>query len=465
MLAANSGLAAGACLTGDLAGLEESLDSFTPAARSDALRGLMRAAEHGSVTLPEAQPKVRPEPSSRVNLHCHTFFSYNAFGYSPSKLAWLAWKAELEVAGIVDFDVLDGVEEFLAAGSLLGLRTCAGIETRVFFPELADKVMNSPGEPGIAYHMGVGMPRGSAPREWAPFFRRLRDTSAARNRGLVARVNEYLDPVRLDYDRDVLPLTPSGNATERHICLAYARKARSHFGEGAELRAYWRSKLGDEIEEVELPESIGIQLLIRGRTMKLGGVGYVLPDSGSFPRLEEMNRFIIAAGGIPTYAWYDGLSEGETDLEPLLRAAMASGVAALNVIPDRNYTRGSPDLKLQKLYEAVGLAEELSLPLVAGTEMNSPKHKFVDDFEAPEMKPVAPVAAKGAYIVYGHTALEREAGLGYLSEWAKNHLPGTGERNAFYHEVGRRLQPEQEAILRNLGAEETPDAVLRLLPS
>jgi hypothetical protein len=460
-------------LADHLAGLEDDLDSFAPAARSDALRGLMRAAEHGSVALPAAQPKVHPERSRKltlsaaegVNLHCHTFFSYNAFGYSPSKLAWLARKSGLQVAGIVDFDVLDGVEEFLAAGRLLGLRTCAGIETRVFFPEFADKVMNSPGEPGIAYHMGAGMPRGSVPREWASFLRRLRETSAERNRGLVARVNEYLDPVRLDYDRDVLPLTPSDNATERHICLAYARKARAQFREGETLAAYWGSKLGDEIEGVELPESIGLQLLIRAKTMKLGGVGYVQPDSGSFPRLEEMNRFVIAAGGIPTYAWYDGLSEGEADLEPLLRAAMASGVAALNVIPDRNYTQGSPDLKLQKLYEAVGLAEELGLPLVAGTEMNSPKHKFVDDFEAPEMKPVAPVVIKGAHIVYGHTALEREAGLGYLSEWAEKRLPGTGERNAFYQEVGKRLEPGQEETLRGLNGEATPDAVLRRLPS
>jgi hypothetical protein len=443
-------------VTADLAQAEERLDSFSPAARASALDVLAGAAQRGAIALPEPQP--------RVNLHCHTFFSYNAFGYSPSKLAWLARKAGLAAAGIVDFDVLDGVEEFLAAGGLLGLRTCAGIETRVFFPEFADKVLNSPGEPGIAYHMGVGMPRGSTPSEWAPFLRGLRETSAQRNRGLVARVNEYLDPVRLDYDREVLPLTPAGNATERHICLAYARKARAQLGEGEALLSYWRSKLGGEADGVELPESIGLQLLIRAKTMKLGGVGYVQPDSGSFPRLEETNRFIIAAGGIPTYAWCDGLSDGEADLEPLLEAAMACGVAALNVIPDRNYTRGSPDLKVQKLYEAVDLAEALGLPVVAGTEMNSPEHKFVDDYDAPEMKPVAAVFIKGALIVYGHTFLAREAGLGYLSAWAKKRLPGTRERNAFYHEVGKRLGPGQEGMLRGVKDEATPDGILRRLP-
>jgi len=430
------------------------LDSFAPAARSEALHDLRHAARDGSLPLPQTQPKV--------NLHCHTFFSYNAFGYSPSKIAWLGRKAGLAVAGIVDFDVLDGVEEFLEAGRLLGLRTCAGIETRVFFPEFADKVMNSPGEPGIAYHMGVGIPRGSVPAGWRQFLSSLHETSAARNRGLVERVNEYLDPVALDYDQEVLPLTPSGNATERHICLAYARKAHSVLGGGARLRGYWRSKLGEAARGVELPESIGLQLLIRAKTMKLGGVGYVAPDSGSFPRLEEMNRFIMAAGGIPTYAWYDGLSEGESDLEPLLKTAMASGVAALNVIPDRNYTRGNPDQKLRKLYEAVELAERLGLPLVAGTEMNSPDHKFVDDFDAPEMQPAAAAIIKGAHIIYAHTALQRRAGMGYLSEWAGDRLPSPRERNTLFEEIGRRLQPGpgHEQRLSSVTEAATPDDIL-----
>lgn len=442
-------------MTAELDRAERELDGFDLSVRSQALGWLIGAAEHGALSLPRSKPWV--------NLHCHTFFSYNAFGYSPSKIAWLARKTGLAGAGAVDFDVLDGVEEFLAAGRLLGLRTCAGIETRVFFAEFADKVMNSPGEPGVCYHMGVGMPRGAVPPEWQPFLLRLRETSAERNRGLVARVNEHLDPVRLDYDRDVLPLTPAGNATERHICLAYARRARAVFVDDRALAGYWRSKLGGEADEVVLLESIALQLLIRAKTMKLGGVGYVQPDSGSFPRFEEMNRFIVAAGGIPAYAWLDGLSEGESDLEPLIRAAIATGVAALNVIPDRNYTRGNPDLKLRKLYEAVELAEHLGLPVVAGTEMNSPEHKFVDDFDSPEMKPVADVFIKGAYIFCAHSVLQREAGIGYMSEWATTHFPDAKARNAFYHEFGKRFEPGGEGVLDGLSAAATPEALLRRL--
>ncbi len=436
-------------MSDELDTLELSLDSFDAAERSQALGVLARSA---------APP---PDPNPWVNMHCHTFFSYNALGYSPSRIAWLAKRRGLAAAGIVDFDVLDGAEEFLAAGRLLGLQACAGIETRVFVAEFADKVMNSPGEPGIAYQVGVGIPRGSVPPEWRAFLLRLRQTSAERNRDLVARVNGYLDPVRLDYDRDVVPLTPAGNATERHICLAYARAARAAFGDGSALAIYWRGKLGDGVDSVELPESIGLQSLIRSRTMKIGGAGYVRPDSGSFPRMEEMNRFIIAAGGIPAYGWLDGLSEGEADLEPLVRTAMASGAAAINVIPGRNYTRGEPDLKLHRLYEAMELTKALGLPVIAGTEMNSPEHRFVDDFEAPEMAPVVEVIMQGAYVCYAHSELQRAAGLGYLSEWAKRRFPDIKARSAFYCEIGRRLQPGQTSPLAGLRDDADPEAILR----
>ena len=60
------------------------------------------------------------EAGTDVNLHAHTFCSYNCYGYSPTKYAWLARNAGLAVAGIVDFDVLDGLDEFYEAGRLVG---------------------------------------------------------------------------------------------------------------------------------------------------------------------------------------------------------------------------------------------------------------------------------------------------------------------------------------------------------
>jgi len=51
--------------------LETSLNDFTPAVRAQALAELVALAQQGAVPL---------EPEADVaNMHCHTFFSFNAY--------------------------------------------------------------------------------------------------------------------------------------------------------------------------------------------------------------------------------------------------------------------------------------------------------------------------------------------------------------------------------------------------
>jgi hypothetical protein len=426
--------------------LERQLDDFDRNRRFEALTHLWRAAELGEIAL--------PEPGVEVNLHAHTFFSYNAYGYSPSKFAWLARKAGLAAAGIVDFDVLDGVDEFLEAGRLIGLRTCGSLESRAFVPEFATLEINSPGEPGVAYNMGVGFPR-AAPH---PFLAEMRAAAEKRTRGMIERVNAYLDPVKLDFDRDVAPLTPSGNATERHLCEAYERKAVETFADPARRAAFWTERLGGAPAE-----SAKLQGLIRAKTMKQGGVGYVAPDRGSFPEIAQMNRFVAEAGAIPTVTWLDGFSAGERKMDEFVDVAMASGAAALNVIPDRNYTPGAPDDKVKNLYAVVTLAERRGFPVVAGTEMNAPGQKFVDSFASAELKPLAPTFLRSACIIYAHTVLQRELGLGYLSPWAKASFSSVAAKNELFAAAGRALRPSGEKRLSAIDASASPKQLLASL--
>src|SRR3989339_693647 len=260
------------------------------------------------MTLKELAETLKPAaPTSATNMHFHTFFSYNCCGYSPSHIAWLSKKTGLAAAGIVDFDVFDGLDEFLDACRILGLKGAAGMETRVFVPEFAEYEINSPGEPGISYHMGVGF--AAAPKgQHGAFAKRLGETAQQRNIELVSRVNKFLSPVELDYQKDVTGLTPANNATERHICLAYARKARDVFNDDGKLAAFWSQKLNISAEKLELPEGGSFLNLIRSKTMKRGGTGYVQPDAGSFPKMAEVNQFVLACGGIPTLTWLNGLS-------------------------------------------------------------------------------------------------------------------------------------------------------------
>ncbi len=95
--------------------------------------------------------------------------------------------------------------------------------------------------------------------------------------------------------------------------------------------------------------------------------------------------------------------------------------------------------------------------------MNAPGNKFVDSFEAAELKPLAPVFLQGAHIVYAHSVLERQSGLGYLSAWARKTFDTVPAKNEFFHEIGSKLRPAIEDRLRGLTAEAKPAQILALI--
>jgi len=440
----------------EIARLESELNSFDPTTRSAALDALTSQARQEGIP--------HNTETGAVNMHCHSFFSFNAFGHSPSSLAWLGRQHGFAMMGIVDFDVLDGVDEFLTACELSSIGGSAGIETRVFVPEYASQEINSPGEPGVCYHMGIGFSSGKVPVNVAPILADLGSRAAERNQRILSRVNAYLAPVTVDYKRDVLPLTPAGHPTERHLVAAYIQSAMRST---AEPVTFWAGKLGTSPEEMAdiMADDPRFQNLIRSRLMKRGGVGYVQPQSGMFPSLEDFHELIIACGALPCAAWLDGTTATEQNGEDWLEFLIGKGVAALNIVPDRNWNIPDPEMKrikIRNLYRVVELARELDLPLNVGTEMNSFGQKLVDDFATAELAPVHKAFVDGAHFVYGHTAIQRALGLGFQSEWAQDHLPTRRQRNEFYTRLGYRIPPGSEGIsqLRRFSADMSPDEMI-----
>ncbi len=435
--------------------LEHVLNHFDASTRHSALVQLLRAS---------------PQPVALrgiANMHCHTFFSFNAYGYSPTGLAWLARQQGIDLMGIVDFDVLDAVSEFLDACDLAEVRGSAGIETRVYVPEFAQREINSPGEPGVLYHMAIGFTSTAVAPAAQAIIDELRAQSAARNQALIARVNAYLDPVKIDYATDVLPLTPSGNATERHIVVAYIEAAARAFDQPA---TFWASRLGMEVAAVEkaMLDNAGFQNTVRSKLMKRGGPGYMQPDAGTFPHVERLHELALHCRALPCAAWLDGMSEGEQAMDELLALLVGKGAVALNIVPDRNWNLADPKAaaaKQQKLYEVAALAKEFDLPLNVGTEMNSFGQPVVDNFEATALAPVREAFLDGAYFIYGHTRLERHLALGYQSDWTADQLPTRTQRNAFYAAVGRAVPPgiEGHRLLKNVQSDMAPKEVLRIL--
>jgi len=435
----------------------EQLGSFDPEERRAALEVLAKLVEAGQVD-------VRP-PSGEVNLHCHTFFSYNAYGYSPSRFAWEAYRSGLEVAGVVDFDCLDATREFLDAGRLLGLKTTAGFESRVYIRECADTVINSPKQPGVFYLVGTGFTMGPPAGSAAALM--LTDMAArarSRNLEIMRLVNGFLRMVRVDYERDVLPLTAAGNATERHMLEAYEQKAREVMGEGEALARFWSEKLGEDKELVRklLGDVPALKDLIRKKLMKHGGVGYVEPNAGSFPPLDDVVKMAIECEAIPSACWLDGTSGGEADPREHFRFLRDKGCLTVTVIPDRNWNVPAEEreAKVANLNAVLAAARELHMPVLAGTEMNKHGNKFVDDFGSDALGPHSGEFLRGAHVAWGHTLLKMAAGVGYVGAWAEAHFGDRVEdKNAFFARIGGAPYPTEDVWKRceDLGRDASPE--------
>ncbi|NQT91192.1 MAG: hypothetical protein HQ559_00410 [Lentisphaerae bacterium] len=436
--------------------LEIQLDSFDPGTRRDALAMLSKL--HGGICAPVG---------TNINMHCHSFFSYNALGYSPSRIAWETRKAGLYAAALCDFDVLDGLEEFLNAGVATGQRAAASLETRAYFSEYAGGDISSPGEPGITYIMGAGffrVPDPGTPQEEG--LAGYRERARSRNEALIERINDRLPEVAIDYEEDVLPLTPAHGATERHIVSAYIRKARDVFVHPNADAVFWSDLLGISFEEtvgllVDLPR---MEEQVRAKLVKRGGIGYEQPSPGSFPTVEDFVGWVLSCEAIPMVTWLDGTSPGENDGHAMLECMQSKGAAAVNIIPDRNWNIADPEaraLKTRKLGEIVAAAEALDLPVNIGTEMNKLGLPFVDDLAGEVLQAYRETFLRGARIIVGHTILARYAGFSYVGDNAQRAFKDVPAKNEFFEAVGGMapLDEAGEKELQDLGEEK---ALVRL---
>jgi len=445
--------------------LEKQLDNFDKNIRIESLKLIRKKVDNNEI-------KIKPN-SGFVNLHAHSFFSYNAYGYSPSHIAWLAFKNGLEAIGIIDFDVLDGMEEILEAGKILGLRTSAGLETRVFIKEYEDKIINSPQEPGVFYFVGMGFYKN--PRFGSYEYNtlnKLRNIAKNRNLSIVNKINEYIPEISIDYEKDVLILTPSGNATERHIIVSIDRKIRELLKNDTDkLVLFWAEKLKLDKNKIltVINSSAELQELLRLKLMKYGTIGYIAPQKGSFPELEEVINMVKNTDALPTSTWLDGTNDGEKNIKKLLTLLVQKGVVLLNIIPDRNWNikdTKEKEVKVRNLNEVIKVARELNLPIIAGTEMNKYGQKFVDEFNVPELYPYLNDFRNGAFFVYGHTQMGLLFNKGYYSDWSLKYLDkDLVRKNKFYIEVGKSIVPGKdysqikELFQNNI----SPDEILKIL--
>jgi len=336
-----------------------------------------------------------------LNLHLHTFHSFNYKNWSPGRIVFEGWKIGLKYIGTVDFDTLTGLEETILAGEILGIDVIGGFESRVFIPECKNIIINSPKEPGIYYLCGKGFKRHPGKNsETGKFFHKMKEIAQERNKKVIEKLNNYLKEIKIDYKKDVLPLTPSENPTERHIILAYQRKSEEILQESVDK--FWS-------EILEIPENIvkklrkekqgDFQEKIRVKLVKYGGPGYIFPEKESFPKFDEVVAMTEKAGGIPIGTWLDGTNEGEKEPTKLLEFLKSKKIKGITIIPERNWNIKDIEEKKEKvknLEKFMSVCEKIEMPVICGTEMNKFGQPFVDDFTQPELSKYLPYFLKSA---------------------------------------------------------------------
>ena len=410
--------------------IEEKLNSFNFKERMEALAGL------------KDSESLSDDSGENVNMHLHSFFSYNSQSWSPSMIVLASRKAGLYAAGLCDFDVLDGQNEFLQAGRMLGLRATVNLETRAFLKEYADKDINSPGEAGVTYIMGAGfavdLEEDSAQAKTLAYYRQK---AKERNFALIGRINTGVEAIAIDYEKNVLPLTPSGAATERHIIRAYLNKSLECF-EGEKLQAFWSDTLGVSLEEMRalLNNTSALEGVIRNKLAKRGGIGYVPPSEDTFPLVDDFIAWVRSCRAIPMSTWLDGTSNGEADPRAMLECMRDKGAVALNIIPDRNWNIADADtkkIKVDNLREMVAVARRMNVPVNIGTEMNKIGQPFVDDLVGEVLSEFKEDFLKGAQVMVGHTILLKYADFSYVDDKTNGHFDGDlNAQNNFFAAVG-----------------------------
>lgn len=415
----------------------QALNSFRTEERRMALTEAVCSFDEGLV--------VRPQDTGWVNVLARTFFSYSVDGNSPSRLAWEAVIRGLSVIGCADIDNLGALGEMQTAGDALAIRTTVSLITRVYVQSYSDRAINCPGQPGVLQAMGVGftsMP--SLDCDHGCLIAALPTRARDRNVAMLEKINPMLAPVSLDYEQDVVPLTPAGNATTEHIAQAYIAKAKTIFPEVNDQAVFWADVLGRSPTDIEC--------LLEDNTAftdafweKLLVVSHGDPVPRNYPNVTEFFQAVKAAGAIPCLFWSGGGLEGEADPDRLLTDACQWGARAVAIVPDNSWNIADPakkESRLAALAAFMTAAKSHNMPVLAGSPMNAPRQKFVDSFDAPELAAYFRDFTDSAFWLYGHATLERALGLGLTSEWAEHAFAGDPAAvNAFYLEVGKKAAP------------------------
>ena len=391
----------------------------------------------------ETEKPVRRE--NDANNHIHTIYSFSP--YSPTKAAYMAYRAGLTSAGIMDHDSLSGAEEFKKACQILGLGSTVGVEVRCKFDRGFGKI-NHPDQPNCIYMAAHGIPVQSIKpfNEYLEFYRKKRNERNAKMCKLITdKFGKF--GVTLDFNEDVLPLSQShlgGSVTERHLLYALAVKLENKFNRTNALIDFLQSDLNlavsDKIKGYLLDEQNPHFLYDLLGVLKADTAFFYIDADEEMPDAKEFVQKAISFGAIPAYAYLGDVGESVTGdkkaqkfeddfLDQLIKEIKAIDFKAVAYMPTRNTPA--------QLERISGLCKQNGLFEISGEDVNSPRQKFACVALAnPEFAHL--ISATWALI--GHEAISSQKGLEYgmFSQKSIEKTPDLYQRIKEFELIGRK---------------------------
>ena len=357
----------------DLAILE-TLNAPTREERLENLKSVLRTAQF---------PPMVPQ---YINNHIHTTYSFSP--YSPTAAVYAARAEGLCTAGIIDHDSIAGAREFLAAAKLVGMPVTVGMECRVSMNGTAieGKRTNNPDQAGVSYMTIQSVPHEHI-EELNDWFAPYRAARGRRNRKMVENINALLDGIRLDYDRDVLPLTQAadgGGVTERHLMYALAKKMVQKAGKGQPMVDYLAS-IGLTLSQKQQAQMLDVSYSFYEYDLlgilKAAFVPRIYVDAtDECPNVRDVAALCEKMDALLCYAYLGDVTASVTGdkkaqkfeddyLDDVIACIKDCGIRAVTYMPTRN----TPE----QLARLRALCEENGLFQVSGEDINSPRQSFI----------------------------------------------------------------------------------------
>ena len=332
-----------------------------------------------TTTFPTAVPEY-------INNHIHTTYSFSP--YSPTAAVYAARMEGLCTAGIIDHDSISGAEEFLEAAKMINMPVTIGMECRVSMDgtRLEGRRTNNPDQVGVSYMTIQAVPHDKI-STLTEFFRPYQAARHERNRQMIAKINDLLPGIELDYDKDVLPLSEAkedGGVTERHLMYALAIELVKQVGKGQpmidKLTALGMS-LSDKQKALLLDTEYPFYEYDVLGMLKGTFVPKIFVDAtAECPKLPDMVKLCKEVDAYLCYAYLGDVGDSVTGdkkaqkfeddyLDDVFECLKEEGVTAVTYMPTRN-----TPAQLERLR---GLCDQYGMFQISGEDINTPRQSFI----------------------------------------------------------------------------------------